>query len=165
MKLTLPVMLAVLFAAPVMAGDRWDRGSRYDRGSSSSSRWNSDRGYRYDRGERHYDRGDRYDRGYSRSRSSFGFSFGFGNYGFRDYGYANFGYRYGSPGYSYRTYRDYDRYDCSPRVYRDTYIYTAPSRYYDCPPPVIYRPAPRVYYYDNCGPTYYSGSTGCYYYR
>ena len=153
MKYALPILFAFLLApAVVSAGDRWERSSR------------SDRGYRYDRGERYSDRG------HSRSRSSFGLSFGFGSSGHRDNNYGSFSYGYNSGYNRGGYYRGDDGYVSRPPVvYRDTYVYSAPrhystSRYYDCPPPVTYcPPAPRVYYYDGGAGANYSGSV--YYYR
>jgi len=171
MKYALPIVFALLIAPAVsLAGDRWDSGNRGggDRGSRS------DRGYRYDRGERYSDRGN------SRSRSSFGLSFGFGNSGYRDNSFGSLNYGYNRGGYNRGRYYD----DCyrPPVVYRESYVCPPPryeysSRYYDSPPARVYvAPAPRVYYYDpGTTGTYYSGrsnysggsnySGSAYYYR
>ncbi|HRK30563.1 MAG TPA: hypothetical protein PLD59_05745 [Tepidisphaeraceae bacterium] len=149
MKLAFALVLAIAAVPAIsMAGDRWDNGGR-GRGGDGGR----DRGYRYDRGERYYDRGHS-----SRSRSSFGFTFGFGSSGYRDYTYGSFS--YGNRGY-YRP--------SPPVVYRETYIaprYEYSSRHYECAPVrSYYAPAPKVYYYDGGCSTGSGYSGSVYYYR
>jgi hypothetical protein len=158
-KTLIPMILAALLvpASAAIAEGRWDRGSS-DR----------NRGYNYDRGERYS--------GGSSSRSSHGYRDGY-HRGYHDYGKSRSGFslgfsfgsryndHYGGP-YTYGRYGGY--YRTAPRViYRDTYYSNPPVRVYrdPCPPPVIYYPSPRVYYYDGCAPSSSYSVSGSYYYR
>lgn len=150
-KLILTSLAAVLGLASVASADRGDRYSaqrreasiRYERGSRTYDQTYGRYGQASYHGRSDYDRGRsyrHYDSG-RRSRSSFGFSFGYSNYG----GYAGDSV---SLGFGYSSGRSY---------YRRAPVYIAPPpviyREY-CPPPAYYyAPAP-VYYYESR--SYYS---------
>jgi hypothetical protein len=165
-KSLIPVILAALLlpASAALAGGRWDggsstgnRGYNYDRGARYSGGGGGG-GYHSYKGGYHggYNRGYH---GYGKSYSGFSLGFSFGN------SYGNY---YGGP-YRYGGYGSYGGYyrKAPTVVYRDTYYSNPPVRVYRdyCPPPVIYYPSPRVYYYDGCAPSSSFSVSGSYYYR